>query len=95
MKIDGKLISYLEDLSQLSLSAGERTRIAVDLEKALGYIQVLSKLDTAGAAELTHPFDNVNALREDAVLPGIDRAQLLGLAPNSNKEYIIAPKTVD
>ena len=89
------LIKYLEELSQLSLSDEERERISKDLEKTLGYIDILKSVDTSGVSAASHPFDLVSDFREDEVEPSTPREQLLGLAKNKNKEAIIAPKTVD
>ena len=51
MVIDEKLIKYLEDLSFITLSGEERGRIRRDLENILAGMDLLSKLDTGGAAE--------------------------------------------
>ena len=94
MQIDEKLISYLEDLSYLTLSADEKKRLTGDLEEILSYMAHLSELDTNGVPERSHPFDNVNAFREDEVLESFDRELILKNAPNSNGEAFIAPKTI-
>ncbi len=95
MRIDDNLISYLEKLSCLLLSEEEKSRLAGELEKIIGYMARLSGLDTAGVAERSHPFDNVNALREDIVAPSMDRALLLQNAPDVSGGMIVAPKTVE
>ncbi len=71
MRIDNDLITYLEELSCLSLAEDEKRRLKSELEKILGYMARLSELDTTGAEERSHPFDNVNAFREDTVTPSI------------------------
>ena len=71
LRIDEGLISYLEELSCLSLSEDEKRRLTSELEKILGYMARLSELDTAGVEERSHPFDDVNAFREDIVTPSI------------------------
>jgi len=101
MQIDDKLISYLEDLSFLTLSADEKTRLTDDLQKILNYIARLDELNTDGAAERSHPWDNcaffnnTNAFREDIVQPSLDRKLVLANAPFKNDEFFIAPKTVE
>jgi len=95
MHIDDKLISYLEDLSCLTLSDSEKNRLMGDLQKILDYMARLSELDTAGVNERSHPFDNVNAFRDDAVRASFDRELILKNAPVKNDEMIIAPKTVE
>ena len=95
MQIDNKLISYLEDLSCLTLSDAEKNRLTGDLQKILDYMARLSGLDTAGVTERSHPFDLVNAFREDIVRPSAARELILKNAPVKNDEMIIAPKTVE
>ena len=95
MHIDDKLISYLEDLSCLTLSDSEKNRLMGYLQKILDYMARLSELDTAGVNERSHPFDNVNAFRDDAVRASFDRELILKNAPVKNDEMIIAPKTVE
>jgi len=95
MTIDGKLITYLEDLSCLTLSAAEKACLSVDLGKILNYMERLSGLDTGGVPERSHPFDNTNAFREDVAKASFDRALILKNAPVKNDEVFIAPKTVE
>jgi len=94
MHIDDKLISYLEDLSYLTLPDEEKSRLTGDLEKILNGITRLGELNTAGVPECSHPFDIVNAFRDDAARPSFDRELVLKNAPARNEQMFIAPKTV-
>ena len=95
MQIDDKLISYLEDLSCLTLSESEKSRLTGDLRKILDYMARLGELDTSGVSERSHPYDNVNAFRDDIECPSFDRELILMNAPVKNDGMIIAPKTID
>ncbi|MDR0503822.1 MAG: Asp-tRNA(Asn)/Glu-tRNA(Gln) amidotransferase subunit GatC [Treponema sp.] len=101
IQIDGKLISYLEDLSCLTLSCAEKDRLSADLQKILDYFSRLNELDTEGVQELNHPWDfrasagNPGAFRDDTVCPSLERGLLLKNAPLKNDEMFIAPKTVE
>lgn len=95
MEIDGKLIGYLEDLSCLTLSEAEKARLTKDLGDILAGMNKLGELDAGDIPERSHPFDNVNAFREDEVSPSFDRGLILFNAPQSNGSAIIAPKTVE
>jgi len=95
VQIDDKLIAYLEDLSCLTLSADERTRLTGDLQKILDYMARLGELDTKGVNERSHPFDDVNAFRDDEARPSFERSLILKNAPVRNDEFILAPKTVE
>ena len=55
----------------------------------------LGELNTDGVPERSHPFDNVNAFREDEVTASFERELVLKNAPVRNAEMFIAPKTVE
>ena len=95
MQIDDKLISYLEELSCLTLSHDEKTRLAGDLEKILGHMARLGELNTGDVNERSHPFDNVNAFRDDEGRVSFNRELILKNAPVKNGEMFIAPKAVE
>jgi aspartyl-tRNA(Asn)/glutamyl-tRNA(Gln) amidotransferase subunit C len=95
MQIDANLITYLEDLSCLTLSDAEKTRLTGDLQDILRSMDKLSELDTSGVAERSHPFDDVNAFRPDEAKPSFERDLILQNAAQHNEEAFIAPKTVE
>jgi len=95
MQIDGELIAYLEDLSCLTLSSDEKNRLIGDLEEILNGMARLGELNTDGVSERSHPFDNVNAFRNDEALSSFDRELILKNAPDRSDEMFIAPKTVE
>ena len=94
MQIDDQLIAYLENLSCLTLSEGEKIRLTGDLKKILDYMARLGELNTENVDERSHPFDNVNAFRDDEVCPSYDRKLILKNAPVKNEEMIIAPAAI-
>lgn len=95
MQIDEKLISYLEDLSYLTLSDEEKERLSGDLHDILSGMSRLQELDTENMPERSHPFDCVNAFRDDTVIESFDRELILKNAPDRSEEMFIAPKTVE
>jgi aspartyl-tRNA(Asn)/glutamyl-tRNA(Gln) amidotransferase subunit C len=95
MRIDGDLIEYLAELSRLELSDGEKGPLAGDLTDILGYVDKLNELDTAGAPELTHPFEEANRFREDVVTNADRREDMLANAPERKGDYFKVFKTVE
>jgi len=95
MKIDKSLISYLEDLSCLSLSNEEKKHITKDLRSILEGMAQLERLNTKNVPERSHPFDNVNSFRDDIVHPSFDRELILKNAPKKNNEMFVAPRTIE
>ena len=94
MQIDEKLITYLEDLSCLTLSDSEKNRLKTDLQKILDYMARLSELDTTDVSERSHPFDHVNAFRDDEIRKSFNRELILKNTPVKNNEMIIAPGVI-
>jgi len=95
MQIDEKLIAYLEDLSCLTLSPDEKRCLAADLEKILRDMARLGEVETGGVSESSHPFDHVNAFRDDQVQTSLGRELILKNAPARNHEMFLAPRTVE
>lgn len=95
MKIDDKLIGYLEDLSRLTLTGEEKEQAKTDLTGIIGYMAKLGELDTKGLPALSHPFAATNRFREDEVTQSYERAEILANAPVKTGEYFKAPKTVE
>jgi len=99
MKITDELIDYIGELSRLELTAPEKEGAKKDLTEILNYMDKLNELDTAGAKELTHPFDEANRFRnEDAdknAINGDQREAMLQNAPASKGDYFKVFKTVE
>ena len=93
--MDNETISYLENLSHLSLSDDEKTRLAGDLGKILDWMARLEELDLAGVPERSHPFDDVNGFRDDEAQASWDRGLILQNAASKGDETFLAPKTVE
>jgi len=95
MKIDEKLMTYLEDLSCLTLSVDEKNCMAENLPPILTCMAKIDELDTGDVPECYTPLDNINVFRNDEKYSSFDRELILKNAPVRNDEFIIAPKTVD
>lgn len=93
MNIDDGLISYLEDLSNLTFSDAEKELLKDDLEKILNYMARLSELDLDDSGENPQAPDNMQSLRGDEKAPSFERALILQNAPNKNERAFIAPPT--
>lgn len=95
MQITDELIDYIGDLSRLHLKDEEKEKAKADLSDILNYMEKLNELDTKGLPEMSHPFENVNRFREDAVTNTDDRENLLSNAPESKGSYYKVFKTVE
>lgn len=95
MKINDELIEYIGELSRLELSPDEKEARKTDLTDILNYMDELNKLDTTGLPEMTHPFEENNRFRVDAVTNEDKREQMLANAPDSKGDFFKVFKTVE
>jgi aspartyl-tRNA(Asn)/glutamyl-tRNA(Gln) amidotransferase subunit C len=94
MTIDETLISRLEQLARLELSAAEKVRLQQDLNSILAMVEKLQELDTTGVEPLIYINDQVNVLREDEVNHQVSREAALRNAPKSDGTYFRVPKVI-
>lgn len=95
MTIDEKLISRLEHLARLELSAEERTRLTKDLNNILKMVEKMEELDTTNVEPLIYVNDEVNVLREDNIANQVSREEALHNAPKQDGVYFRVPKVID
>lgn len=95
MKITDELIDYIGELSRLELSAEEKEARKNDLTDILDYMDKLNQLDTDGVTPMTHPFDEVNRVREDVVTNKDRREEMLANSPDKKGDYFKVFKTVE
>ena len=101
MNITQKDVQYVADLANLELTEAERARMEKDLNQILGYIDVLSEVDTSdvrpmaqvqGLADETSPQD---ALRWDEQKECLPHELALKNAPQSDGAFFRVPKVIE
>lgn len=95
MDITPELVRHMAELSRLELGEEEARETAALMERVLGCMDVLDKLDTADVEPMSHVFPVKNVLREDEAAASQDRAELLAGSPASGREAFLVPKTVE
>lgn len=95
MQITDETIRYVEALAKLELSEEEKAKAKVDLGNILGYMDTMNELDTSGIEPMSHAYPLRNVYREDVVVNGNDRDNLLANAPHKKDGYFVVPKTVE
>ena len=91
--ISDETIEYVGILAKLSLSEEEREQARKDMGRMLDYIDMLNELDTEGVAPMSHIFPVHNVFREDVVINGDMREQMLSNAPKQKDGMFVAPRT--
>jgi aspartyl-tRNA(Asn)/glutamyl-tRNA(Gln) amidotransferase subunit C len=95
MQIDKLLISRLEELARLELSAEERESLRKDLNRILEMVEKLQELDLEEVEPLVHVGDEVNLWRRDVVQGQVSREAALRNAPDSDGVFFRVPKVID
>ncbi len=94
MQLDEALISRLENLARLELSADERQRVLQDLNSILEMVGKMDELDTSGVQPLTHISEVVNVLRRDEVSHQLAREIAMKNAPQEDGTFFKVPKVI-
>ena len=88
-------VQHLAQLSSLALSDDEIQAMQTDLGNILDYVNQLSELDTSGVEPTYQVTDLDNVWRADIVDDyGINRDDLLALAPENKDGQIKVPKVL-
>ncbi|MBH1940530.1 Asp-tRNA(Asn)/Glu-tRNA(Gln) amidotransferase subunit GatC [Mobilitalea sibirica] len=95
MKITEDTIQYVAALAKLSVTEGEKKKIAKDLEDILDYMEIMNQLDTEGVEPMSHVLPVKNIFREDVVINENNREELLKNAPKQKDGSFAVPKTVE
>lgn len=93
--ISDETIEYVGVLAKLELSDEEKEAAKKDMASMLDYIDKLNELDTTGVEPMSHVFPVQNVFREDVVVNGDDRENILKNAPGEKDGMFIVPKTVE
>ena len=83
--ISDETIEYVGILAKLELSEEEKEQAKKDMESMLDYIDKLNELDTEGVEPMSHVFPVQNVFREDEVVNGDDRENMLRNAPQKKE----------
>lgn len=93
--ISDETIEYVGILAKLELSGEEKEKAKQDMGAMLDYIDKLNELDTDGVEPMSHVFPVNNVFREDVVVNGDDRENIIKNAPAKKDGSFMVPKTVD
>lgn len=93
--ISDETIEYVGILAKLELSDVEKVEAKKDMGRMLDYIDKLNELDTEGVEPMSHVFSMNNVFREDVVVNGDDRENILKNAPEQKDGAFKVPRTVE
>ncbi len=82
-------------LARLQLTDAELARMADQLNRILGYVELIQNLDTAGVEPLAHPLPVQNVFRDDEPRPSLPVGEALANAPGRTGDYFAVPPVFD
>jgi aspartyl-tRNA(Asn)/glutamyl-tRNA(Gln) amidotransferase subunit C len=84
--------AYVARLARIELSDDELDLYARQLAVVLDHAAQVAAIDTSGVEPTAHPLPLKNVVRPDEVRPCLDRAEVLGQAPQVEDNRFQVPK---
>ena len=94
-RISSDEVKKVAQLARLELNNSEILQHAEQLEKILGYIKQLDKINTENIPCTTRAIEVVNVLRKDEKKDYENSEELLDLAPSRENKFFKVPKIIN
>ena len=91
-KITEADVRHVAKLARLDVTDDEVALFAGQLAAVLEHAEDVEALDTAGVPPTAHPLPLVNVLREDVPRDGVDRDEVLAMAPAAEDGRFRVPR---
>lgn len=92
--MDIKDVEYVAKLARLEFNDEEKKNLVCELNNIFKYIEKLSEVNTDGVEASICSYPIYNALRDDQVIPSMDRERLLEASPDEKNGYVKVPKVI-
>jgi aspartyl-tRNA(Asn)/glutamyl-tRNA(Gln) amidotransferase subunit C len=95
MSLSADEVRQVAGLARLELTDDELTRMADQLNRILGYVELIQKLNTDGVEPLAHPLPVRNVFRDDEPAPSLPIDEALSNAPSRAGDCFGVPAVFD
>ncbi len=95
MKVDEKLVRRIAHLARIKVSDEDVQHLEGELTSILGFVDLLSEVDTNNVEPMTSAVDREMLLREDVVTDGGYPDDIVKNAPERDDHYFMVPKVVE
>jgi aspartyl-tRNA(Asn)/glutamyl-tRNA(Gln) amidotransferase subunit C len=96
--INRDVVAHLEKLARIKLAPDEVEAITAQLDRIVALVESLQSVDVTGVEPtrgMSHERSAEGAhVRADEVTPGLERAVVLGQAPDATKEFFRVPRVI-
>jgi aspartyl-tRNA(Asn)/glutamyl-tRNA(Gln) amidotransferase subunit C len=99
-KVTVQDVRRVADLAHLELAPEETGGMLRDLNAILDYVAELNEIDTAGVQPLAQVSElqtgvSATALRQDLLVPSLDRGAVMHGAPETDGAFFKVPKVIE
>ena len=95
MKVDEKLVRRIARLARIKVSDSDVQHLKGELSSILGFVDLLTEVDTNSVEPMTSAVDREMFEREDAVTDGGYPDDIVKNAPERDDHYFMVPKVVE
>ena len=95
MRVSIEEVEKIASLSMLYVTDADKKMLQESLETILDHAQRLNDLDTRDVIPTTYILKQQNIMREDEIIPSMERDELLKNAPEKEDGYFIVPQVVE
>jgi aspartyl-tRNA(Asn)/glutamyl-tRNA(Gln) amidotransferase subunit C len=88
-------VEHVARLARLALADDEKDRMRSQLDKILGYVEQLRRIDTTGVEPTAHVLPLANVMRDDEVRPSYPAAAMLANAPDAQDGQFRVPRILE
>jgi aspartyl-tRNA(Asn)/glutamyl-tRNA(Gln) amidotransferase subunit C len=93
-RISAEVVVKVSRLARLDVSPDEVQRITTQMAGMLEHFADIDALDLSGVEPMTQPYPLLNVFREDVVVTGLDREEVLANAPAAEDGRFRVPPIV-
>lgn len=91
MKVTDELVDKIAALAKLEFEGGKKAAIQSDMNKILGFMDVLNEVNTEGVEPLKYLTEEYQELRPDISKQTISQKEALSNAPVKDSDYFKVP----
>ena len=95
MPIDNETVKKVAKLAKIKISETEETKLIVELNNILGWVDELKKVNTDKTEPMLYVFNESMVMREDKAISEISNDSVLKNAPETKSGFFVVPKVVE
>jgi aspartyl-tRNA(Asn)/glutamyl-tRNA(Gln) amidotransferase subunit C len=95
MSLSDDQVRHLARLARIAIRPDESAAVLERLNRVLGLIDEMRRVDTAGIEPMAHPLNASQRLRPDAVTEPDQRDLYQSVAPAVEEGFFLVPKVIE